>query len=406
MKNIQSKLSIIHCDMDAFYAAVEQRDHAHLRGKPVIIGGDPHSRGVVSTCSYEARRYGVHSAMSLARAYQLCPEGIFIPVDMPHYIEVSQQIMTIFYTYTPAVEILSIDEAFLDVAGCERIFGPATEIGINLKTRIKKELGLTASVGVSYNKFLAKLGSDLNKPDGYTVIPPENTQEILAPLPIRSIWGMGPKTSQQFERLGIRTIGDLQNTPEDVLIKHFKDAGKHFYLLAHGIDERPLETDRHRKSLGREYTFASDVDQQEVLEQLLYAFTDELSYRLRRAEMKTATVSIKLRYKDFKTITRSQSISPTDLRSKVAEIAVVLLDKAYDKKTPVRLIGLSLENLVARNTLIQDSLFADKTDEKSEKLDLVLDSMRTRFGKGAIKRAGNLRQNSQGSLNNEYPKKE
>lgn len=380
-------LHIIHCDMDAFFASVEQRDQAHLRGKPVIVGGKPQSRGVVSTCSYEARAFGVRSAMPLAQAYRLCPQGIFLPVRMHRYQEVSSQIMALFRQFTPAIEVLSIDEAFLDVQGSEQLFGDAAAIAAEIKKRILAEIGLIVSVGISYNKFLAKLGSDLGKPDGFTVIPEEDATRILAPLPVQRLWGVGPKTGNQLRKLGYQTIGDIQNIPLTTIERQLGNAGRQLWMLAHGCDDRPIETERQRQSIGRETTFPEDILDRSILEQVLYQFADELAFLLRRAGQKASTVTVKLRYSDFRTITRSQSIEPTDFNHVIIDTALHLLEQCKTGKT--RLIGLSLSNF-AEESMVQGNLFAPDNHQKDEKLYELMDSMRERFGEHSLVRARNL----------------
>ncbi len=274
-------LTILHVDMDAFYASIEQRDHPELRGKPVIVGGIG-PRGVVSAASYEARPFGVHSAMPMKTARRLCPQGVFLPVRMAHYSQVSRQIREILLSFTPRVEPLSLDEAFLDVHGCEGLHGPAPEIARQVKDRIKTETGLTASVGVAPNKSLAKLAGDLRKPDGLVVVPPERVQAFLAPLPVGRIWGVGAKAEKRLHSLGVRTIGQLAALPERLLIDHFgKKMGRHVWQLAHGHDDRTVTPDREAKSISTETTFAQDVSDLEALRVCLLDLTDHLAGRLR-----------------------------------------------------------------------------------------------------------------------------
>ena len=266
---------IIHADMDAFYASVEERDQPELVGKPVIVGGSPEQRGVVSAASYVARRYGVHSAMPAVTAHRLCPHGIFLPPRISYYAEISSQIRDIFERFTPLVEPLSLDEAFLDVTGSERLFGPAPEIGRKIKQAIREELRLVASVGVAPNKFLAKIASDLKKPDALVVVEPEQVQEFLAPLPVERLWGVGKKGSKVFERLGIRTIGQLRQWPLESLQTHFGSSGEYLWQLAHGIDDRPVVPEREAKSISHETTFAQDIAELEVLRAWLVDLTEQ-----------------------------------------------------------------------------------------------------------------------------------
>src|SRR5512136_2361752 len=246
---------IIHADMDAFYASVEERDRPELVGKPVIVGGSPEKRGVVSAANYVARKYGVHSAMPAATARRLCPEGIFLPPRIGYYAEVSGQIREIFERFTPLVEPLSLDEAFLDVTGSEQLFGPAIEIGRQIKQAVREETRLIVSVGVAPNKFLAKIASDLKKPDALVVVEPGQVQEFLDPLPVERLWGVGKQSSKVFERLGIRTIAQLRQWPLDALQARFGSGGEHLWNLAHGRDDRPVEPQQEVKSISNETTF-------------------------------------------------------------------------------------------------------------------------------------------------------
>ena len=250
---------IIHADMDAFYASVEERDRPELVGKPVIVGGSPEKRGVVSAANYVARKYGVHSAMPAVTARRLCPQGIYLPPRIDYYAEVSRQIRDIFERFTPLVEPLSLDEAFLDVTGSENLFGPAVEIGRQIKQAIRQELRLVVSVGVAPNKFLAKIASDLKKPDALVVVEPDKVQEFLDPLPVERLWGVGKQSSKVFQRLGIRTIGQLRQCPLDVLQARFGSSGEHLWNLAHGRDDRPVVPEREAKSISNETTFEHDI---------------------------------------------------------------------------------------------------------------------------------------------------
>ena len=305
---------ILHCDMDAFYASVEERERPELVGKPVIVGGSPEKRGVVSAANYVARKYCVHSAMPAATARWLCPQGIFLPPRISYYAEISRQIREIFERFTPLVEPLSLDEAFLDVTGSEKLFGSAAEIGQKIKLTVREEIGLVVSVGVAPNKFLAKIASDLNKPDGFLVV--EKVQEFLDPLPVERLWGVGKQSSKVFERLGIRTIGQLRQWPVETLVSRFGSQGKHLWQLAHGIDDRPVVPEREAKSISHETTFEHDVDDQDVLRAWLADLTEQVGWRLRRHGLRGRTVRLKVRFADFSTITRSQTLSEPDRHHK------------------------------------------------------------------------------------------
>jgi Nucleotidyltransferase/DNA polymerase involved in DNA repair len=386
MSDAEKGLHIIHCDLDAFFASVEQLDHPELRGRPVIVGGSARSRGVVSTCSYEARKYGVKSAMPMARALRLCPQAVYLPVNMPRYVEVSRQVFSILAGYSPLMEPLSIDEAFLDIGGTRNLFGSPGDIGRRIKEQVRDEAGLTISVGISYNKFLAKLASDMGKPDGLMIISREQALEALAPLPVSSLWGVGEKGQAQLRAWGLETIADLQKLPAGWLEKRMGVSGRLCWELAQGIDHRQVEPERERKSLGREITFPQDVDDIEYLKHLLQVFAAELCPRLRKIKRLTATITIKLRLSSFKTITRSCTVPACDSEGLIADIAIQLLEQVYQGRPLVRLIGLSLGNLSPAGELEQGALF-DEQRQKNHSLDLLIDNIRERFGPQSIKRA-------------------
>ena len=298
---------IMHVDMDAFFASVEQLDHEEYRGKPLIVGGLG-GRGVVSTCSYEARKFGVHSAMPTAKAMKLCPQGIFIRGNYPRYSEVSRQIFDIFEHYSPLIEPLSIDEAFLDISGMEHLMDNPFQYAKKLKHEIKEKTGIVASVGIAPNKFLAKIASDLDKPDGLVVVDKGKVQEFLDPLPVRRIWGVGAKTAMVLERLQIRTIADLRKMTYDVLHKTFgAKTAYHLFMLAQGKDERPVAPRGRAKSIGNEVTFGDDLQNAEDALQVLLELSVKVGWRLRKAGFKAKTIQLKLRTRDFTTYTRQNS---------------------------------------------------------------------------------------------------
>ncbi|CAA7602151.1 DNA-directed DNA polymerase [Acididesulfobacillus acetoxydans] len=376
---------IVHVDMDAFYASVEQRDDPSLQGKPVIVGGKPNSRGVVSTASYEARKAGVHSAMPLAEAWRRCPQGIFLPVNGRKYREVSGQIRQIFLTYTPLVEPLSLDEAFLDVTASSAIFGPAASIGHIIKERIRDELGLTASVGVAGNKFLAKLASDLRKPDGFVVVPAEGVQEFLDPLPVERIWGVGQKTAERLHGLNVKTVRDLRRLDASYLKQLFGVLGGQLYELARGRDERPVENERETKSIGRETTFGADVGDRDFLEGVLLELSCDVGQGLRREKLKGRTITLKVRYQDFRTLARSCTLAEGTNLDDVIYRETCRLFRAVALKQPLRLIGVSVHQL-AKQEEGQLSLFADDREER-ENLARVIDEVREKYGAQSIMRA-------------------
>lgn len=378
---------ILHIDMDAFYASVEVLDNPELRGKPVIVGGTPEGRGVVAAASYAARKYGVHSAMSAWQAVRLCPQGVFIRPRMSRYSEISRQFFKIFHDYTPLVEAISIDEAFLDVSGCQRLFGTAEAIGRTIKKRIQEEIGLTASVGVAPNKFLAKLASDLEKPDGFVVITAERAARILAPLGVDKIWGVGKVTRERLALLGIRKIGELQQCTAETLAGQVGSYARTLLELAHGLDDRPVVGGGESKSIGAETTFARDIGEAAELRRQLLALADEVAKRLRDEGLRARTVNLKARYEDFTTVTRALTLpAATALTGEIRQAATVLLEQKLGRGgRPLRLLGVSVSNL-ERLEEGQGDLFADERRARSEKLDRLLDAMQDRFGEDKIRR--------------------
>ena len=382
-----SYLHIIHVDLDAFFAAVEQRDHPELRGKPVIVGGDPNSRGVVSTCSYEARKFGVHSAMPLSTALRLCPQGIFVPVDGAKYQQVSHEVMAVLRRFTPAVEQVSIDEAFLDVAGSEALFGSAPEIAVRIKREVVETTGLTVSVGVATNKLIAKVGSDLRKPDGLVVVEPGHEAEFLAPLEIRRLWGIGPKTAERLHGLGVRTIGELAALPQSALVRALGDHGGTLHERALGIDSDPvIGGGEAAKSVSHETTFAVDVSDPAEIERTLLALTEGVTARLRSAGIRAGTVAVKIRDSQFRTITRQKHLpEPSDLTEPIWRAALELARPEVRGKR-IRLLGVSATQLGAPE---QTSMF-DVVDSKQRRVVEATDTVRRRFGDRAVTRASLL----------------
>ncbi len=376
---------IIHVDMDAFYASVEQLDRPELKGKAVIVGGDLR-RGVVSSASYEARKFGVKSAMPMARAIKLCPNAVILKPRMGRYKEISEKIFKILLSFTPLVEPLSLDEAFLDVTGSEKLFGPSEEIGRQIKARIKDELKLSCSVGIAPNKFLAKLASDLRKPDGFVVVREDQIEEFLRDLPVSKLWGVGKATEQKLQQMGISTIGALRAFTHDELIRRFGKTGSHLYALARGIDERPVVLQRAAKSISRETTFMEDIYDPETLKGMLFELNEEVAAELREEDLLARTVQIKIRFSDFKTITRSSSMpQPTN----VTELLWREAEKLFNQKVNlqgrgVRLVGVGVSNF--REAETQLPLFKKQDEERLEKLDKTLDELRKKFGEKIIKR--------------------
>jgi DNA polymerase-4 len=343
---------IIHIDMDAFYASVEQRDRPELKGKPVIVGGDPQSRGVVAACSYEAREFGVHSAMASATAYRLCPDAVFIRPRFDVYRAVSSDIRMIFCEYTDLVEPLSLDEAFLDVTENYKGIPSATLIAQEIKKKIYKRTGkLTASAGVSFNKFIAKVASDMDKPDGITVVTPDMADEFIDRLPIRKFFGVGKVTEEKMLSFGIKTGADLKKYKKEQLIQLFGKSGSYFFDIAHGLDERPVEPNRIRKSIGKETTFSEDIDDTDQMLEILENIADRLENSLTKREAKGHTITLKAKYFDFQSITRSITIDePADSASVIMNYVRPLLSKTEAGEKKVRLLGISISNFDDQET--------------------------------------------------------
>ncbi len=376
--------TILHVDLDAFFAAVEQRDHPELRGRPVVVGaGSPADRGVVSAASYEARRFGVHSAMPLRTAAALCPTAVFVPVDGRKYAGVSRQVMAILGRFTPAVEPVSIDEAFLDVAGCEPLHGSPPQIARAIKSTIHEELGLTASVGVATTKLVAKVASDLRKPDGLVIVEPGAEAAFLAPLPIGRLWGVGEQTAARLADYGVRTIGDLAALPDDLLVRRFGRMGPLLAQRARGIDPAPVLGVEPARSVSHEHTFDVDTSQPEVLERTLLALSDAVAGRLRAGRVASRTISVKVRDAAFVTTTRQRTLGePTD-ETDVIFRAALELARPQLHGLKVRLLGVAASHLEAVHQL---TLFAE-ADSRRQRATEAADAIRRRFGAKAITRA-------------------
>lgn len=378
--------SIIHVDMDAFFASVEVREQPALAGRPVIVGGTPQGRGVVAAASYEARRFGIHSAMPTATALRLCPQAVVLPPRHGLYAEVSQAIHAIFARYTPLIEPLSLDEAFLDVSGSLQLFGSAAAIGRAIKQAIRDELRLVASVGVAPNKFLAKLASDMDKPDGFVEVVPDRVQPLLDPLPVTRLWGVGPATAKRLERLGVRTVEQLRRYSAPMLARHLGSAGPHLWQLAHGMDDRPVEPAQEAKSISHETTFSRDIDSPASLRAWLGDLAEQVGWRLRRHGLQGRTVTIKVRFADFTTVSRSLSLpAPTDITAAIRDTALHLYGTRIDHPhPPVRLIGVGVSGFEEERDS-QVGLF-DGPKRRDSEVDSLMDEIRARFGQAAVRR--------------------
>jgi len=376
MAAVHPELKILHVDMDAFYASVEERDDPSLKGKPVIVGG-ANARGVVSTCNYIARRYGVHSAMPGVTAKRLCPDGIFLPSRMSHYAEIAKQIRAVFNRFTPLVEPLSLDEAFLDIGGSRKLHGNAIEIASAIRKGIKDDTELTASVGVASNKFLAKLASDLDKP-----------------LPVRRLWGVGKVSGARLQSAGIHTVADIRTRGEQAMIELFGErSGKHLSRLARGQDERPVVPDHDAKSISHETTFSDDVVDIDTLRGVLLSLTEDVARRVRRVDARARTVQIKVRHGDFKTVTRAHTLPAPDMTTDVFYRAAKELLETYlgDRKFAIRLLGMGVTGF-GDSDAAQGDLFSEiESQTESAEIDSLSDKISDKFGKGAITRAGALR---------------
>ncbi|NWF56015.1 MAG: DNA polymerase IV [Syntrophaceae bacterium] len=382
--------NIIHVDMDAFYASVEQQDNPALKGLPVIVGGDPGRRGVVSAASYEARAYGVHSAMPSSQARRLCPQGVFLPVRMHRYQEVSNRIFRILREYTPLIEPLSLDESFLDVTGCEKLFGTALQIAVDIKRRIRETTGLTASAGIAPNKFLAKIASDYRKPDGLVEVKPGEVRDFLRDLPISKLWGVGKATEEVLKGMGILKVGQLAVFPAESMERKLGKFGLDLLALAQGKDERPVCPDSEAKSISQEETFTPDLENWEQMKKVLLDQAERIGWELRKQELKGSTVTVKVRYPDFTLATRSQTLSiPTDQGIEIYRSALKLLSRTEAVQRRARLLGVGVSHLVRRKDPQQYLLF-DSERQKAERSIRAMDRVWEKFGAGALKRASLL----------------
>jgi DNA polymerase-4 len=382
MRKKPTERTILHLDMDAFYASVEQRDRSELRGHPVIVGGH-RMRGVVCACSYEARAFGVHSAMPISRALRLCPQAIVLPVRMSRYQEVSDQVFAIFGRYTDLVEGLSVDEAFLDVTGSRRLFGSGWDIAKKIRQDVRGELQLAISAGIAPNKFLAKLASEQAKPDGIFQVP-EVMDDFLLPLPLKRLWGVGPVMLRELENLGLQTVGDLRKMASPFLESRFGQAGMQLFKLAWGQDAREVIPERELKSIGHEDTFEKDLWQCDLMHEVLLDLAERVSTRLRRNGVMGTTITLKVKYADFSAVTRSRTV-PDGIRhaKDMFDMAKELLERTEAGSKAVRLLGISLNNLVAADSR-QGMLFGGDRQQRFNNLDQAVDNLRERYGQSGV----------------------
>ena len=378
--------------MDAFYASIEQLDHPEYKGRPVIVGADPKAgkgRGVVAACSYEARKFGIRSALPISRAWKLCPQGVYVRPRMNRYVEVSQQVMEVFRRYTDLVEPLSIDEAFLDITGSVALLGPADEIARSIKKAIREATGMTASVGLAPNKFLAKIASDLKKPDGLVVLQEADVDQFLRDLPISRLWGVGPKTEARLHEMGFRTIGQLASASRESLVRTLGSLGEHLYQLSHGKDDRQVVPDWERKSVGTETTFDEDTDDRDLLLRTILELSDHVAERLRKDEYRARKVTLKLRYSNFSTHTKQHSLDRLiQTGDEIAAVARQLFSQ-FPLNRKIRLIGVSAGDLHrGREDPEQLTLFA--TSNPKEKLGHAVDAIKEKFGIDSLRRGSQL----------------
>lgn len=381
--------TILHADMDAFYAAVEQRDHPELRGRPVVVGGSG-PRQVVATASYEARAFGVHSAMPGVRAKQLCPQAVFVRPRMAVYEAVSREVQAVFAGFTDRIEPLSLDEAFLDATGSEALFGNGRAIGEAIREQVLARTQLTVSVGVATSKFVAKVASDLHKPDGLVVVPPGEERAFLADLPVSRLWGVGARSEPLFHARSLHTIGDVQRSSLPDLVRWFGESmGQHVHELAHGNDTRPVEPDREAQSIGHELTFAEDLATVDDANDMLLQLAEQVGRRLRQHAVQARTIRIKVRYPDFTTFTRQRTVEATHDDLELHRVAVELLRSAWKGRPGLRLLGLTgaqLQPLARR----QASLFGNANAQRDRLLS-AMDAIRDRHGEDAVRRGGGRR---------------
>jgi nucleotidyltransferase/DNA polymerase involved in DNA repair len=385
---------VLHLDMDAFYAAVEQLDHPEYRGKPVVVGADPKGgtgRGVVATASYEARRFGIHSAMPISQAYRRCPQAIFVFPRFARYTEISRQVMRILQDCSPQLLQISIDEAFIDITQTANFHGGAQALAQKLKARIKNETGLTASVGIAPNMFIAKVASDLRKPDGLTICEAGQEQTFLAPLPVKKLWGVGPKTEAHLQKLGFATIGQLAQCSQKLLAEKLGKWGAHLWELANGIDDRPVEDWGPRKSISQEHTYDQDVADMKSVEKTIWVIADGLSTDMRRADLKGRVLALKIRLEGFETFTRQHKLPEfTNDAETMREIALEIFRKFDRKGKRVRLIGIGMSDLNNTGSGEQLSLFPTTEQLRRDKVSNLLDTVRAKHGEDAATRASLL----------------
>jgi DNA polymerase-4 len=387
--------TILHVDMDAFFASVEEHDDPSLKGKPVVVGMGV--RGVVSAANYEARKFGIHSAMPVGQAKRLAPHAVFLPVNHERYSEVSGHVMEIFRSVSPFVEPISLDEAFIDVTGAKRLLGSGRDIGQSIREQVFKSQGITCSVGIASNKFIAKLASSRCKPNGMLEIAPDRILEFLHPLPVNAMWGVGPKTNEELQKLGLRTVADIANTPRSTLIRALGEAsGASLYELAWGRDYRDVEPEEIDKSISAAETFSRDIEDQEIILREFLRLTEKATARMRAKEMSARTISIKVRFADFKTINRSKTFTlPISGTKEVFEVAKSLFLALKLDRARIRLVGVGLENLMD-GVDGPEQLELGERDKGWREATAAIDKASARFGAGSVRPARLIEPDDQG----------
>jgi len=374
--------TIFHLDLDAFFVSVERILDPSLEGKPVIVGADPHGRGVISACSYEARKFGLHSAMPIGRAYKLCPQGIYLRGHYSEYIHYSKGVKAILEKYAPVLEQASIDEFYIDFSGCEKIYGSYPELARFLQNEIKEKLSLPSSIGIGSNKTIAKIGSDYNKPMGITYVPAGKEKEFLAPLAVEKMPGVGKVTLRELRSKGIYTVGDIAKLPMEYFATDFGKSGMDLWKKANGEGTEYLTIEREQKSMSKETTFETDVIDKDLMERTLFELTGKVAQTLRNHNFMASTISIKLRYSDFQTIDRAKTIPPTDDDKIIYETALDLFRKAFTRRVSVRLIGIHLTKFVQ---FAEQGFLFETTDQKRKKLLSAINSVRSKYGFSSVK---------------------
>lgn len=374
--------TIFHLDLDAFFVSVERILDPTLEGKPVIVGADPNGRGVISACSYEARKFGLHSAMPIGRAFKLCPQGIYLRGHYSEYVHYSKAVKAILEKYAPVLEQASIDEFYMDFSGCEKIYGSFPNLAKYLQDEIKEKLLLPSSIGIGSNKTIAKIGSDFHKPMGINYVPPGEEKAFLAPLPVEKMPGVGKVTYSELRAKGIYTLGDIANLPQEYFAADFGKSGIDLWKKANGEGTEFLTVEREQKSISKETTFEEDVIDKELMESTLFNLTGKVAQTLRNHDFMASTISIKLRYTDFQTIDRAKTIQPTDDDKIIYETALDLFRKAFTRRVSVRLIGIHLTKFVR---FAEQGFLFETSDEKRKKLLSAINSVRTKYGFSSVK---------------------